>query len=365
MELGIIGLPQSGKTTLFNALTRGHAETGTYGASIEPNIGVVKVPDPRLDALVPLFNPKKTTYADVRYVDFPATAMAGFGREGPSGQFIAALARTDAFIQVVRAFHNEAVPHPEGSVDPARDIAALHLELIFADLAFLERQLERMDTAFRSARAGEREGLQRQVDLYTRLKAALEREEPLRDQAISDDERKMLSGFPLLTLKPVLVLLNVDEGDAGRTEELAEAVRATQGGEHVAVLAIAGKLEEDLAQMSPEEGEEFRRELGLQASGLDAVVRQSYALLGLISFLTVGPDECRAWTLRRGATAPEAAGTIHSDLQRGFIRAEVIQWSDLLECGTYAEARKRGLLRSEGKGYVVQDGDVLNILFNV
>ena len=365
MELGIIGLPRAGKTTVFNALTRGHAETGTYGASLEPNVGTVKVPDPRLDQLVPLFNPKKVTHADVRYVDFPATATAGFGKEGPSGQFVAALSHMDAFIHVVRAFRAETVPHPDGSIDPGRDLDALNLELTFADLAFFERQIERMDTVVRSARAGEREGLQRQLDLYRRLRASLEREEPLRAQEISDDERKLLSGFPLLTSKPVLILLNIDEADIGQAEAIEAEYRARYGGPDVDVLALAGRLEEELAQMSPEDAAEFRQDLGVEESGLDRVIRRSYSLLGLISFFTVGPDECRAWTIAGGETAPEAAGVIHSDLQRGFIRAEVVRWEELLVCGSLAEARRRGLLRVEGKNYAVQDGDVLHVLFNV
>lgn len=365
MDLGIIGLPRAGKTTIFNALTGGHAQTGTYGTALTPNIGTAKVPDERLDKLVPLFRPKKVTYAEVRYVDFPATAVSGFGREGPSGQFIAALSQMDAFLHVIRAFRNEAVPHPEGSIDPDRDLAVLDLELVFADLAFFERQIERMDTVVRSARAGEREALQRQRDLYKRLRDGLEREQPLRAQEISEDERKLLAGFPLLTIKPMLIVLNIDEADLGRAAVIEADSRARHSAPQVDVVALAGKLEEELAQMPPDEAAEFRKDLGIAEPGLDRVIRRSYRLLGVISFFTGGPEECRAWTVRQGTTAPEAAGEIHSDMQRGFIRAEVINWADLVACGSYAEARRRGLLRVEGKNYVVQDGDVLHILFNV
>lgn len=362
MELGIIGLLRSGKTTVFNALTHGQAATGTYG-SATPNIATVKVPDERLDKLAPLFRPKKITHADVTYYDFPG-AIAGLGKESLSGQTIAALSQRDAFLHVVRAFRNETVPHPEGSIDPARDIEALKLELAFADLAFFERQLSRMDTAVRSARAGEREALQRQLDLYKRLKAGLEQEQPLRAQEITADERRLLTGFPLLTLKPILLILNVDEADIGQTATLEEQYRRYTGPK-LDLIAICGKLEEELAQMSAEEAAEFRRDWGLDEPATNRVLRHCYRLLGLITFFTGNSEECRAWTIAQGQTAVEAAGVIHSDMQRGFIRAEVINWADLLTCGSFPEARKRGLLRVEGKNYVVQDGEVLHILFNV
>lgn len=364
MDLGIIGFRQSGKTTIFNAVTRGTAETGSFGAGVQPNIGVVKVPDRRLDELAKLFNPKKFTLADIRYIDFPGEAFGG-GGTGPSQQFLAQLARCDALIHVVRAFHDESVPHPEGSVDPARDIAAMELELSFADAAFIERRLERIEAQMRSVKAGERDAAEREAALLRRLKAGLEAETPLRAQEISADERKLLVNYQFLTDKPLLIVLNVDDDAAARTAEI-EAEYAVYGAKpQTAVAAIAGKIEQELAQMSDEEAAEFRAELGITEPGLDRMIRMSYELTGLISFFTVGPDECRAWNVRRGATAPEAAGKIHTDLERGFIRAEVVRWDDLLAAGSMAEAKKRGLVRQEGKTYVVQDGDVMNILFNV
>jgi GTP-binding protein YchF len=363
VDLGIIGFQRSGKTTVFNAVTRGHAETGSYGAGVQPNIGVVKVPDQRLDDLAKLFNPKKLTHADIRYIDFPGAAF-GEGH-GPSPQFLNQLARCDALIHVVRAFRDETVPHPQGSVDPARDAAAMDLELAFADAAFIEKRLERIDAQVRSMKAGERDAAEREVDLLKRLKTALEADTPLRGQHLSDEEQKLLLNYQFLTDKPLLVVVNIDEADVARANEVEASFSAQAGGPHAAVAAISGKIEQELAQMSDDDAVEFRNDLGIVESGLDRMIRMSYALTGLISFFTVGPDECRAWNVRDGATAPTAAGKIHTDLERGFIRAEVVYWSDLLSDGSLAEARKHGHLRQEGKSYVVKDGDVINVLFNV
>jgi GTP-binding protein YchF len=363
VDLAIVGLERSGKTTVFNALTGGHAETGGYGAGLEPNLGVVKVPDDRLDRLAELIKPRKVTYAEIRYIDFPG---AGFSKEkGPAAQYLGALSGADALVQVVRLFQNDAIPHPDGSIDPERDVKALDTELAFADLAVIERRLDRLEADLRSRRAGEREaGLNEQM-LLEKFKRELEDERALRALDLAAEELKLVAGFGFLTLKPMLILLNV--GDAG-AEDLSEiearfsGLAATQ---RTAVSAIPGRIEEELAQMSPDEAAEFRAEMGLPESALARTIRASYGLLGLISFLTVGEPEGRAWTLPEGSTALRAAGAIHSDIERGFIRAEVIEWDRLLEAGSTAEARKRGLLRTEGKTYIVQDGDVLNILFNV
>lgn len=364
MELAVIGVGLAGKTTVFNALTGGHAATGTFAAT-SPNIGVVRVPDPRVDRLAHFFHPKRNVYAEITYLDFPGSG-ASFGRgEGPGGAYLAALGQADALVHVVRLFADPAVPHPEGSLDPARDISTMDLELAFADLAVIERRLQRLDTQVRSAKAGEREAGQRELALLQRIKAALEAERPLRDQGLGPDEAKLIQGFGLLTARPVLLVLNVGEEDLSRVVDLEAEFQQRYGSPTRDVVSVCGKLEQDLAQMTEQEAEELRSGLGLQEAGSHRVIRLSYSLLGLISFLTVGPDECRAWTIREGATAQEAAAAIHSDLARGFIRAEVINWEDLVACGSYAEARRRGLLRSEGKGYVVRDGDVLHILFNV
>lgn len=363
MDLGIIGLPRSGKTTIFNAVTKGHAQTGAYGAGVQPNIGVVKVPDERLEKLAKLFNPKKFTLADIRYIDFPGEAFAD--GQGPSAQFLAQLARCDALIHVVRAFTDETVPHPQGSVDPARDVSAMELELAFADAAFIEKRLERIEASMRAVKAGERDAAERETALLMRLRRGLEAETPLRDQPMSDEERRMLVNYQFLTDKPLLIVFNIDEGDAARAAEIEAQYAASAKGAHTAVAAISGKIEQELAQLSDEEAVEFRSDLGIKEPGLDRMIRMSYDLTGLISFFTVGPDECRAWNVNRGATAPVAAGKIHTDLERGFIRAEVVRWDELLAAGSIAEARKHGHLRQEGKTYVVQDGDCLNILFNV
>jgi GTP-binding protein YchF len=365
MDVGIIGLSQSGKTTVFNAVTRGKAHTG-FGGGQEPNVGVVKVPDARLDVLSAMYHPKKTTPAEIRYVDFPA-AGANFGRgEGPGGQFLNEVRRADALIHVVRAFADPAVPHPDGSVGPARDVTTMDLELAFADLVLIERRLDRLEAELRSTKAGERGAGERERALLTRFKEALEAEQPLRSLPLTEDEQRLVSGFRFLTLKPMLVLLNLDEGDVARRETVETGFRKGYQHPSTDVAALCGKLEMELLDLSPEEAAEYRRDLGLgEETGLDRAIRLSYGLLGLISFLTTGPDECRAWTVTAGATAPQAAGKIHSDLERGFIRAEVVRYEDLVACGSEAEAKKRGLLRTEGKSYIVQDGDVLHILFNV
>ncbi len=363
MDLSIIGFQRSGKTTVFNAVTKGHAETGSYGAGVQPNIGVVKVPDRRLDDLAKLFNPKKITHADIRYVDFPGSAF-GEGH-GPPPQFLAQLARCDALIHVVRAFTDETVPHPRGSVDAARDASAMELELAFADATFIEKRLDRIEAAMRAVRAGERDAAEREIALLQRLKQGLEAEHPLREQELSDEEERMLVNYQFFSDKPLLLVVNIDERDLKRSHEIEAEFSAKHRRPHTAVAAISGKIEQELAPMSDDEAAEFRGDLGIEESGLDRMIRMSYELTGLLSFFTVGPDECRAWNVRRGSLAPTAAGKIHTDMERGFIRAEVVRWDELLAAGSIAEARKHGHLRQEGKQYVVQDGDCLNILFNV
>ena len=365
MQLGIIGLARSGKTTVFNAVTRGSAQVGAYSSSSQPNVGVVNVPDARVDKLAEIYKPKKTTYATIQYVDFPA-AGESFGKgEGPAGKFINDLARTDALIHVVRAFEDDSVPHPEVTIDPARDIETMDLELSFADLAIIERRLQRLETEMRSVKAGERDQMQRLKDLLSRLKAGLEAETPIREQTISEEDARLLEGTQFLTAKPFLLVINIGEGQLGERGSIEASFQEKHRRPGRDVAVFCGKFEKDLNELSEADAEEFRASAGVTESGMAGAIRMSYALLGLISFLTAGPDECRAWTVERGSTAPVAAGKIHSDLQRGFIRAEVIRFEDLVACGSEAEAKKRGLLRTEGKAYVVQDGDILNILFNV
>jgi GTP-binding protein YchF len=364
-ELGILGFALSGKTTVFNSVTRGKAMTG-YGGGQEPNIGVVKVPDPRLNVLSEMFHPKKTTPAEIRYVDFPAAGTAFGHGQGPGSQFLNEVRRTDALIHVVRAFDNPEVSHPEGAIDPGRDIANMNLELAFADLALIERRLDRLESELRSAKPGDRLIGEREAALLRRLKERLEADEPIRSVSLTPEESQSIFSYRFLTARPMLVLLNIGESQLGDRAALEQEYEERFGGPGVRVAAFCGKLEMELLELAPDEALEYRSELGLgEETGLDRAIRLSYHLLGLLSFLTAGEDEVRAWTVEQGATAPQAAGKIHSDLERGFIRAEVVRYEDLVQCGSIAEARKRGLLRMEGKTYVVQDGDVVNILFNV
>jgi hypothetical protein len=365
MQLGIIGLARSGKTTVFNAVTRGSAQVGAYSASTQPNVGVVHVPDERVDRLAAMYHPKKTTYATIQYVDFPAAGEA-FGKgEGPAGKFVNELARTDALIHVVRAFEDETVPHPEVTIDADRDIATMDLELAFLDLAIIERRLQRLETELRSMKPGERDTLHRLKDLLLRMKAGLEAEAPIRAQGLTAEDGKLLEGSQFLTALPMLVIVNIGERDLPRLAELNEQYQGRYRGIGRDVAVFCGKFEMDLNELDDAEAAEFRESAGVTESGMAGAIRLSYQLLGLISFLTTGPDECRAWTVAAGSTAPEAAGKIHSDLRRGFIRAEVIKFDDLVAAGSEAEAKKRGVLRTEGKQYIVHDGDILNILFNV
>ncbi len=356
MRLGIIGLPQSGKTTLFNALTRGTQPTGQATGRIEVHTAVVDVPDPRVDRLSAMFNPKKTIYAKVTYADI-AGLDASAAKTGISGTLLNQLTQMDGFIHVVRAFESESVPHPSGSVNPLRDLNAMDSELLLNDLIAVERRLERLNEELKKGGGREKAAIQHEIALFQRLHEALSAEIPLRDIEISPEEEKLLSSFGLLSRKPVLVVLNLSEGQA--------APRLDYPHQRSQVEALQGELEMEIAQLPPDEAAAFLAEYGIAEPSLNRMIRLSYDLLGLQSFFTVGPDEVRAWTVHRGATAPEAAGEIHTDLQKGFIRAEVVAYDDLTSLGGYPEARARGKLRLEGKDYVVQDGEILNIRFNI
>jgi GTP-binding protein YchF len=366
VQIAIVGLAGSGKTTVFNTLTRGHAETGGYGA-LTLNVGVVKVPDDRLDRLAEIFKPKKVVHADVTYADLPAPPPSSEGHVGAEelpAEHLARLRESDALLHVVRAFDDPAVPHPDGSVDPARDLERLDLEFILADLALVDRRLERLEGSGRHGTPAEREANERQALILAGLKAGLEAGKPIRDLGLSDDDAKAIRGFRFLTEKPVLVLLNIGEGDIAGAGERAAAIEAGYRHEHAMVAALSAKIEMELGELDPDEAGAFMAELGIAESGLDRVIGLSYRLLGLISFLTAGPDEVRAWPIPDGSTADAAAGAIHTDLAKGFIRAETVSYDDLVELGSTAEARRNGKLRSEGKTYRVRDGDVLEILFS-
>jgi hypothetical protein len=348
MKLGIIGLPQSGKTTIFNALTRGNTPTTASAGRFEVHTAVVDVPDPRVTRLSEMFKPRKTIYAKVTYADI-AGLEAGSAKSGISGQLLNQLAQMDAFLHVVRCFENDNVPHPAGSVDPVRDANGMVEELLLNDLITVERKLERL-TEERKKGGTDKADNERQTALFQRLHAVLSENVPLRKVDVSHEEEKLLASFGLLTRKPVLTVFNLSEGQSAPSVTL----------DHDAVL-LQGKLEMEIAQLPPEDAAVFMQEYGIEELSLNRMIRLSYDLLNQQSFFTVGEDEVRAWTTRRGATAQESAGEIHTDLQRGFVRAEVVAYDDLISLGSMHEAKAKGKFRLEGKEYTVKDGDIVHI----
>ena len=356
MQIGIAGLPGSGKTTLFNALAHQHAHVGGY-AGAEPNLAVVKVPDERLEKLSALFQPRKHTPAEVRFVDVAGVAK-GMGKES-SAAVLAHLRTVDVLLQVIGAFQDGR--------EPRDDFEEFSLELQLADLSQIEKRVDRLEKELRMGSKGtpaERAAKERELDVIQRLRPVLESGQPARTVSLDPDELKSIASFGFLTLKPTLVLLNLTE-DQDRAPLLSQLTGLVQSLPQTTVMALPGKLEMELGELSPEDAAEFMQALGVSSSELGDVTTQAYALADLISFFTAGEDECRAWTIRRGTPAQEAAGEIHSDLARGFIRAEVIRWDQLLEAGSEAAAKKRGWMRQEGKTYIVEDGDVVHVLFNV
>ena len=362
MQVTIVGLPGSGKTTVFNALTGGHAETGGFsGGRAAPNVSVVRVPDERVDRLAELFRPKKTTYADVTYVD--VAIPAGAAREGTvNPDVLAQIRNADALVHVARAFEDPAAAKPP---DPWRDVEDLDLEFTVADLAVIEKRLDRLRTQGRHGSQAERDEAQREQELLERIEPHLSDGKPLRSFGLADDEELLLRGYRFLTQKPVLVVLNVDEGRLPESDALETTGRERYAQPQTDVAALAGKIEAEIGELGEDDARLFMDDLGIAEPSRGRVIRLTYALLGLFSFFTAGEDECRAWTLRSGSTAVDAAGAIHSDLARGFSRAQVIGLEELIAAGSMAEARKHGTLRQEGKSYLVQDGDVVEILFNV
>jgi GTP-binding protein YchF len=357
MKLGLIGLPMSGKTTIFNALTGANRPTSVaVPGKLDVQIAVVNVPDPRLDALAPMFNPRKVVPAQVAYADIGGLAK-GISSGGLSGQFRTELSQMDGFLHIVRAFDNPSVPHPDGSVDAQRDLDTLDTEFLLADMVVVEKRIEKLKEEM--ARGKDRAINAKELEQFEPLQAALEAETPLRDLNIPLPEQRAMRGYGFLTLKPKLVLVNI--GEEAQPAETFVSIK----GQHIKALAIQGELEAEIAQLEPEEATAFMQEYGIAESVRDRIVRESYNLLHIQTFFTVGEDEVRAWPHPVGATAQEAAGEIHSDLQRGFIRAEIVPASVLLELGGLAEARQVGKLRQEGKEYIMQDGDVMNVKFNV
>jgi len=357
MRLGIIGLPNSGKTTIFTALTRGNLPTGAAtSGQFEVNTAVVNVPDPRVDKLSEMYKPRKTTYTQVTYVDVGGLEK-GVGEGGLKGQFRNELAQVDGFVHVVRAFQDENVPHPYETVDPKRDIEILDGEFLLTDLVTVESRIEKLEAELRRKGRTAEKAVTDEMEVMTRLKNQLEAEQPLRDLGLTEAEIKPLRGYGFLTLKPVLIVLNTDEKNPDITLDYPH--------EHSKVVALQGKIEAELAQLDPEDAQVFMEEYNIAELSAAKVIRLSYELMSIQSFFTVGEDEVRAWSVSVGATAPEAAGVIHSDLQKGFIRAEVMHYDDLIAAGSEAAMKQQGKLRLEGKDYIVKDGDIVHIRFNV
>jgi len=360
MKIAIIGLPNSGKTTVFNALTRGTAETTAYASGqLEPNVATVKVPDVRLGVLAKMFSPKKNTPADVQYVDVGGISGGARQSGGLPPALLNFIGGADALLHVARAFEDDAVAHPEGSVNLARDVESVDLELAFSDMAIIERRLAKLNGEISKMSTKDRDLRIAERDLLVKLNAGLESGAPIRDIELTDEEQRVLRGYQFLTAKPLMLVLNIGEAQIQSPPAFAYAHRESD------VVALCGKIEAELAQLEDEDAQVFMEDLGISEAARDRVIRSSYNLLGLMSFLTAGPDEVRAWTIRRSTPAVEAAGAIHSDIQRGFIRAEIVAFDDLIKAGGMAEAKKQGTVRMEGKTYIVKDGDVCHFLFNV